>query len=125
VETSGRSRYGAGEWRRICLLGMSSCRSSCSECQSKDRSPTFHPPLSLHDLLTKRVEITLDWRKFIKSSFMTCNTSRQKNFAVIVSRIMRWGRRGACSTYGEKLNTYKVLVGKTEGKSLRRPKRNG
>jgi len=68
------------------------------------------PPLSLHDLLTKRVEITLDWRKFIKTIFMNSNTSRQKNFTVIISRIMRWGRRGSCSTYGEKTNTYNVLV---------------
>jgi hypothetical protein len=68
------------------------------------------------------VEIILNWRKFIK----TCNTSRQKNFAVIISRIVRWGGEGrGCSTYGEKTNTYKVLVGKAEGKSLRRPKLNG
>jgi len=76
-------------------------------------------------LLTKRVEITLDWRKFIKTSFVTSNTSHQNNFAVIISRIVRWWRRGPRNTYGEKTNAYKVLVRKTEGKSLRRPNRNG
>jgi hypothetical protein len=45
-------------------------------------------------LLTKRAERTLDRRKFIKTSLMTCNTSRQKCFAVIISRIMRWGGEG-------------------------------
>jgi len=62
-------------------------------------------PLSLHGLLTKRLEITLNWRIFIMTSFMTCNTYRQKNFAVIISRIVRWERRGECSTYEEKSNT--------------------
>ena len=48
----------------------------------------------------------------------SCNTSHQKNFALIISRIMRWRSRGAWSMYGEKTNTYKLLVGKTEGKIL-------
>jgi len=35
------------------------------------------------------------------------------------------GEERGCSTYGEKTNTYKILVGKAEGKSMRRPKNNG
>jgi hypothetical protein len=35
----------AGAWS--CQL----CRPRCAECQCKDGSPTFHPPLSLHDSL--------------------------------------------------------------------------
>jgi len=71
------------------------------------------------------VEILLEWRKFIKTSFMTCHTSKPKEFFINCIKDLRWGRRRACSTYGEKSNACKILAGKTEGKSLRRPKCNG
>lgn len=48
----------AGAWNR------NICHPICAKCQSRDGSLTFHPPLSLYDLLGKGFYTQHQWTKY-------------------------------------------------------------
>jgi hypothetical protein len=69
----------------------------------------------------KRDEVTGEWRKLHNEELLDLYSS-PSIIRIIKSRRMRWV--GACSTNGEKRNTYRLLVEKPEGKRpLGRPRR--
>jgi hypothetical protein len=68
----------------------------------------------------KRNEVTREWRKLHNEEFHDLYSS-PNIIRIIKSRRMRWA--GHVARMGEKRNTYRLLVGKPEGKGpLRRPR---
>jgi hypothetical protein len=67
----------------------------------------------------KRYEVTGNGEDYITKSFMLCTSHYHSGDQVNKSEIGR-----TCSTYGERRNAYKALVGKPEGRRpLARPRR--
>jgi hypothetical protein len=61
----------------------------------------------------KRDEVTREWRKLHNEELRDLYSS-PSIISIIKSRRMRWAGHVACM--GEKRNTYRLLVGKPEGK---------
>jgi hypothetical protein len=69
----------------------------------------------------KRDEVTGGWRKLHNEALNSLYSS-PNIITMIKSRRMRWA--GRVARMGEKINAYRILVGKPEGKTpLGRPKR--
>jgi hypothetical protein len=69
----------------------------------------------------KRDEVTEEWRKLHKDELHNLYSS-PNIIRTIKSRRMRWAGHVACM--GEKINAYRILVGKPEGRRpLGRPRR--
>jgi hypothetical protein len=69
----------------------------------------------------KRDELTGEWRKLHKEELRDLYSS-PSIIRIIKSRRMRWA--GHVARMGEKINAYRLLVGKPEGKKpLERPRR--
>jgi hypothetical protein len=69
----------------------------------------------------KRDEVTGEWRKLYNEELHNLYSS-PNIIRIIKSRMMRWA--GHVARMGEKRNTYRILVGKPEGRRpLGRPRR--
>jgi hypothetical protein len=67
----------------------------------------------------KKVEVTGEWRRLLNKEFYALYSS-PNIIRVIRSRKLKWA--GHVARMGERSGAYRALVGKPEGRSLRRPR---